>query len=62
MEEVGDIALVILDEFFLASAGVYDETDTEGELLGAGEETDGLGDAVLDDREVLHGEVVYQTA
>src|SRR5580698_1277453 len=62
MEEVGDIALVILDELFLAPAGVNDKADAEVELIGVGEEADRLGDAVLDNGEVFLGKVVDEAA
>lgn len=62
MEEVGDIALMILDELFLAPAGINDKAYAEVELIGVGEEADGLGDAVLDDGDVVPGKVVDETA
>ena len=51
-----DVFLVLLDEFFLASAFVDDEADAERELVVVCEEADFLRDAILDDGEVVLGQ------
>jgi hypothetical protein len=61
-EEFGDVALVFLDEFFLAAAGVDDQADAERKLLGAGKELDRLRNTVFEDGEVVLFEVENQAA
>ena len=62
LQKLRDIAVMLLDEFVLAAADIDDQTKAQREFGLAGEEADGLRDAVIEDFEIVLGEVTDDLA
>jgi hypothetical protein len=55
LEKNAEVVFVLLDEVLLAATGVDNQAEGERQVLGTGEEGDGLKLVVVEDLEVVPG-------